>query len=74
MTWRALIEAGRKYSVGTFSYEQGHKILTWPTYYIVPLGTGLLTLVLFYKLACYFTGYRDDTPPAENDVITPGTA
>ncbi|ASM75303.1 tripartite ATP-independent periplasmic transporter, DctQ component (plasmid) [Pseudosulfitobacter pseudonitzschiae] len=73
LTWRALIEAGRKYSVGTFSYEQGHKILTWPTYYIVPLGTGLLTLVMFYKLACYFTGYGDDTPPAKNDVTTQGT-
>lgn len=72
LTWRSLVEAGRKYEVGTFSYEDGHKILTWPTYYIVPLGTGLLTLVLFYKLACYFTGHQDviaadeDQSPSES--------
>ncbi len=60
LTWRALIEAGRKYRVGTFSYEDGYKILTWPTYYIVPAGTALLTLVLFYKVACYFTAHIDD--------------
>ncbi|MGH1331803.1 MAG: TRAP transporter small permease [Paracoccaceae bacterium] len=73
LTWRALIEAGRKYSVGTFSYENGHKILTWPTYYIVPIGTALLTLVLFYKLACYFTGHIDEANSSD-DHATKGAA
>lgn len=73
LTWRALIEAGRKYDVGTFSYENGHKVLTWPTYYIVPIGTALLTLVLFYKLACYFTGHRDG-PETGDDLATKGAA
>lgn len=65
LTWRALLEANRKYQVGTFSYEDGHKILTWPTYYIVPFGTALLTLVLFYKLACFFTGHVDGSDADE---------
>ena len=49
LTWRTWGEAGLKLDRGTFSYEQGVKILTWPTYFFLPLGTGLLVLVLTYK-------------------------
>lgn len=49
-TWRTWNEAVLKFNTGTFSYEQGVKVITWPTYFFLPLGTGLLALVLLYKL------------------------
>ncbi len=56
LAWRGLEEAVRKQDVGTFIIEQGVRIDTWPAYYLVPLGTGLMVLTLVYKLARYLRG------------------
>ncbi|WP_456386030.1 TRAP transporter small permease [Profundibacter sp.] len=62
ITWRAWLEAMKKHAIGTFSYEEAFKIPTWPSYYILPLGTGLMTVVMLYKLARYFIGGKDTYP------------
>jgi len=56
LTWCAWLEALKKHAIGTFSYEEAFKIPTWPSYYILPLGTGLLVAVMLYKLVRYFIG------------------
>lgn len=59
LAWRGLLEADRKYHVGSFIMEQGTRIDTWPAYYLLPLGTGLMTVTLLYKLARSLRGGPD---------------
>ncbi|SDX18329.1 TRAP transporter small permease [Celeribacter indicus] len=49
-TWKTFSVANDKLSVGAFETEQRVKIITWPSYYIVPVGTGLMALMILSKL------------------------
>jgi len=42
-------EALSKYALGTFSIEGQTRIITWPSYFLPPLGFGLMTLVAFCR-------------------------
>lgn len=72
LTWRAFQEAITKYNIGTFIYEQGVKITTWPSYFLLPLGTGLMTLVLIYKAVRFIRKgeFFDTTAQFESDATT----
>jgi len=59
MTWASWGEAVKKYSIGSFSYEQGVKVPIWPSYFILPAGTALLTLVLLWRLAAHLMRVED---------------
>ena len=50
LAWRGFEEAMRKYNVGSFIIEQGVRIDSWPAYYLLPLGAGLMVLTLLYKM------------------------
>lgn len=52
-------EALGKYALGTFSLEGRTKIITWPTYFIPPLGFGLMALVAFWKFLTALIGVDD---------------
>lgn len=56
VTVRTGQEALSKYASGAYSIEAGGKILTWPTYFYLPLGFGLMTLVAAWKLLAILTG------------------
>ncbi|MEO1988812.1 MAG: TRAP transporter small permease [Martelella sp.] len=62
MTWASWGEAVKKYAIGSFSYEQGVKVAIWPSYFILPAGTALLTLVLLWRLFAY--AIRAEDPSA----------
>ncbi len=64
LVMRGFMEAERKRDVGTFIVEQGHRIDTWPAYYLLPLGAGLMALVLAWKLVCSFRGETAPDPMA----------
>ncbi|MBB3995170.1 TRAP-type C4-dicarboxylate transport system permease small subunit [Sulfitobacter undariae] len=49
-------EALAKYATGSYSIEAGGKVLTWPTYFVLPLGFGLMALVALWKLYGMVTG------------------
>ncbi len=49
-------EAMVKYASGAYSIEAGGKILTWPTYFVLPLGFGLMALVALWKAYGLITG------------------
>lgn len=49
-------EALSKYAAGAYSIEAGGKILTWPTYFYLPLGFGMMTLLSVWKLIAMLTG------------------
>lgn len=47
---RTFGEAQTKYDMGASIVQGSSDIPIWITYYMLPLGTGLMTLVLLYKL------------------------
>jgi len=52
-TWQ---EAVSKYEIGSFTIEAGLWLPTWPTYFVLPIGFGLIILTLTYKIACLLLG------------------
>ena len=44
------------YRVGTFIVEQGISMPTWPSYFVLPIGFGLLALILFYRMVIIVSG------------------
>ncbi len=67
LAWRGYGEAIRKHDTGSFIIEQGTRIDTWPAYYLLPLGTGLMVLTLLYKLGRYARGDPAPTSPPPSD-------
>ncbi|WP_319530186.1 TRAP transporter small permease [uncultured Cohaesibacter sp.] len=59
LTWATWGEAVKKFNIGAFSYEQGVKIPVWPSYFILPAGAGLLSLILFWRLFAQLSGAED---------------
>lgn len=49
MGWRGLESAISKTRAGSYDLEYGIKFLTWPSYYLVPVGCGLVVLVVLMK-------------------------
>ncbi|MBU2873711.1 TRAP transporter small permease [Marinobacter salexigens] len=65
-TWE---EAEKKRSFGASVVQGSDAIPIWITYYVLPLGCGLMTLVVFYKLinSCLRTKSGLDTFTAQAD-------
>ncbi len=49
-------EALTKYATGAFSIEAGGRIITWPSYFFLPVGFGLMSLVAAWKTICMVLG------------------
>lgn len=49
MGWRGLESALSKTQSGSYDLEYGIKFLTWPSYYLVPVGSALVVLVVLMK-------------------------
>ncbi len=56
IAWELWFEAMKRARVGTFIVEQSIAMPIWPTYFVLPLGFGLLALVLFYRVLVLVTG------------------
>ena len=71
LTYRTWHEATVSQANGAFIMEQSTKLITWPSYYILPIGCGLMTVVVLYRFAIYVTGAEDGIdsarPPAPTD-------
>lgn len=70
MVYRLWIEADKKTSVGAFVVDQTERMVTWPSYWFLPLGFGLLALTLVVKMALFFVDRRH----AEADLDGSGAA
>lgn len=66
LTWQSLIVAETTREAGAFEMEYGLKILIWPSYYLVPLGSALFALTALTRLIFLMLG-RDlaGTPASE---------
>lgn len=66
LTWTSWIQAETKRASGSYVMELGVKVPIWPGYYALPIGFGLITLVLVYQFVVYLTGSKSglgDTDP-----------
>lgn len=55
MALRTWLEAMTKFRLGSYVIESGVMIPTWPSYFFLPVGFGLATLVVVRKLVSAFT-------------------
>jgi TRAP-type C4-dicarboxylate transport system permease small subunit len=67
-------EATTKHAIRAFIIEQGQRIPVWPSYYLLPIGCGLMSLMLLYRFLAYLFGTRSDlieepSPKADESVI-----
>lgn len=58
LTTRTWEMAVRKMQEGASVTMGRGNLITWPAYYVVPIGCGLALLVVIYRLVCYLTGAR----------------
>lgn len=56
IAWELWFEAMKKARVGSYIVEQSLSMPTWPSYFVLPVGFGLFTLILFYRVAILVTG------------------
>ena len=52
-TWH---DAMKKAGIGSFMMEQGIKVPIWPAHFLLPIGTGLIVLVLILKFVLLLRG------------------
>jgi len=50
LAYQTLLDALKKTRIGSFELDSGIQFDTWPSYYLLPVGFGAITLVLIYKL------------------------
>lgn len=71
---RLWFEAMKKFQAGSVIIEQNTPIVVWPGYFVLPVGFGLLALVLLYRFVCGVSGVAgglgevkvdEDAPPAD---------
>lgn len=56
LTLQAWDQATDKYAIGAYMVEQTSRILVWPSFFIVPLGLGALTLLMALKVVLALLG------------------
>ncbi|AFT68463.1 TRAP transporter, DctQ-like membrane protein [Alloalcanivorax dieselolei B5] len=56
MTVKTWLEAVTRFEMGTALVEGGTSIIIWPGYFVLPIGLGLMVLMLVYKFVVYVTG------------------
>src|SRR5690606_832991 len=58
LTVRNWQEALVKQNIGASIVQGDTSIVIWPTYFVLPIGFGLMTIVLLYRLVVYLTAAR----------------
>ena len=56
LTWTASLDALTKWKINSFSVEFGTRIPTWPSYFLLPVGCALMTLISALRLLEYALG------------------
>ncbi len=58
LTYTSWIQAETRRAAGSYIMELGFKVPIWPGYYLLPIGFGLVAMVLLYQFAIYVTGAK----------------
>lgn len=68
IAWRGFEEAFKQHALGAAQIQGSTSIPTWPAYYALPIGMGLMTLLLVFRFYTFLTGRPngvDDMVPSE---------
>ena len=72
LTYRSFVDALDKFDIGAFQIEADIAIQLWPSYAILPVGFGLMTLAVLFRFIDYMTGdawepftRRSELPPLQ---------
>ena len=70
---RTYLEAGKKFEMGASIVQGNSDISIWVTYYMLPVGCGLMVLLVLYKLIMSFLPQESglDTERAKADELDP---
>jgi TRAP-type C4-dicarboxylate transport system permease small subunit len=63
---QALQLALEKLANNAYMMEQTTRVSTWPSYFIVALGFGLIALLIGLRLLCRALGWQEPAPPPES--------
>ena len=55
----------QKLAGNSFMMEQTTRVSTWPSYFLVPAGFGLIALLIGLRLICRMLGKPEPEPPTE---------
>lgn len=72
--YQTLLDALDKSEKGTFIMEVDWRIPIWPSYYFLPVGFGLVILVLVYRIVITITGTRSGLGEIQHDAFAPPEA
>lgn len=50
LAWNTLKDAMRKHAEGEYALDQSGLVITWPSYYVLPFGLGLIAVLLTFKV------------------------
>ena len=77
LAYQTLLDALKKTRIGAFELDFGYQFITWPSYYLLPVGFAAVALVLVYRMAITILRRPDDLgletadEPAETAVSKP---
>ena len=60
-------QAMSKLASNAFMMEQTTRVSVWPSYFMLPLGFGLIGLLIAVKVVCRLMGRPEPAPPAESN-------
>lgn len=55
-----LLDAIRKYQNNSYVLESDVRVPDWPGYFMLPIGFGLWSLIIMYKIVASLTGHEDE--------------
>lgn len=56
VAWQTWVDAMKKAGIGSFMMEQGVKVPIWPAHFLLPVGSGLIVVVLVLKFVLHVQG------------------
>ena len=62
LTWRTFEAAMRAFRMGAAETSGFSRIPVWPAYFALPLGAGLMTLIIMLRFAAYATNQQVESP------------
>ncbi|PWV95774.1 TRAP-type C4-dicarboxylate transport system permease small subunit [Hoeflea marina] len=62
---QTFLDALEKQRIGAFIFSQGVRLFTWPCYFMLPIGFGLMVLALVYRLLALFRPGSDGLGAAD---------
>lgn len=73
LAYRTFLDAEEKREIGAYIFSQGIRLDIWPSYYFLPIGFGLMCVVLTYRLFVLLTGgsdgFSDGSPIEHNEAL-----